>query len=344
MVNDLKRRFANVRAQLECSHCGDACRGSLEYHYRWNEACKKKRDAEVGICEPCGDEDDELFITLMQVSEQQRSMADALSKLRYDRSFNGPDVEAAKVMARTAIRVHNARAAAALKHFLRPGVNADDVAAALDAAEHVDSVFSGVDTPKLEMAVLRKMHPFVEPRRVRLDADSLVVSFPLASLLTRMLQHNQKVREAVIAKSEEWKTGRLYRQAPESFSGLDSGTALRNHRGLMRKATAAEARDIRIGGLLYWDEIEVAPPSPPPPPALPPTPTHPCIAASGTNGLREGPAQDWQLPDRDRQSVRQGALRFEQSPLVSRRTLHHDQETRPCSGAVRGGLDRHSPR
>ena len=107
------------------------------------------------------------------------------------------------------------------------------------------------------MAVLRTMHPFVEPRQVRLDASSLVVSFQLGSLLTRMLQRNHEVRKTIIAKSEEWKTGRFYRQEPTAFSNLDSGSVLRSHRGLMRKATAGEARDIRIAGMLYWDEIEV---------------------------------------------------------------------------------------
>ena len=251
--------------KLACPHCDAPCRKSIEYHYRWNDECRAARDAAV-VCEGCDDdEDDNLFLHLQQVSERQRTMADALAKLRYDRTFSGPDVVAAKEMAGTAIKMQNQRAASALRHLLKPGVDEADVAAALDAAEHVDSVFKGVHTPKLEMAALRQVYPFIEPRQLRLDSDSLVVSFKVSSLITRLLQHNRGVREAVIAKSDDWKTGRLYKKEPTEFTDLDSGTALRNHRGLMRKATSAESCDIRIGGLLYWDEIEVPPPAPPRP-------------------------------------------------------------------------------
>ena len=64
------------------------------------------------------------------------------------------------------------------------------------------------------------------------------------------------MRQAVITKSEEWKKGDKWQVQSKTFADIDDGSVMRWHKDLMRPAAAGEERDIRVGVLLYADEVE----------------------------------------------------------------------------------------
>ena len=72
------------------------------------------------------------------------------------------------------------------------------------------------------------------------------VFFSAHNLVTIMLQESQAVRKLVIASSEEWKTGALYKTRPAVLSDVVHGTRFLDWQQVCGKATAAEAKDLRV--------------------------------------------------------------------------------------------------
>ena len=64
-----------------------------------------------------------------------------------------------------------------------------------------------------------------------------------------MYQHTVK-------KSEEWKKGDNWKQQSQTLNDIDEGSVMRNHPHLMRPAGPDEEEDLRVGLLLYGDEVE----------------------------------------------------------------------------------------
>lgn len=63
--------------------------------------------------------------------------------------------------------------------------------------------------------------------------------------------------ERTIEKSDEWKKGNKWKQLEtDMLDDLDKGSVARNHAHLMRPAGPGEEDDIRVGALLYADEVE----------------------------------------------------------------------------------------
>ena len=62
------------------------------------------------------------------------------------------------------------------------------------------------------------------PEQFRKDAAQL----SLKQLVARILQHDSKARKLIIAKSEEWKSGKLHKQKAEMLCNMDDGWRIRD--------------------------------------------------------------------------------------------------------------------
>ena len=68
---------------------------------------------------------------------------------------------------------------------------------------------------------------------------------------------NKSLFEKTKTKSDNWKKGDKWKQVePDYLDDLDAGSVARYHFDLMRPAGPSEERDIRVGVLLYGDEVE----------------------------------------------------------------------------------------
>ena len=121
-------------------------------------------------------------------------------------------------------------------------------------------LFDGLATAKQEMAEMKRTVPYIEPRRVVIDDES-IVSFDVGELITRRLQNNPKFLARCEMKSDEWKLGLKHRVSPsaeDELCGIDDAVAARFHPHLMRKAAEDEADDFRIALDLEVDDVEVS--------------------------------------------------------------------------------------
>ena len=63
--------------------------------------------------------------------------------------------------------------------------------------------------------------------------------------------------ERTIKKSDEWKKGDKWKQLEtDMLDELDKGSVARHHPDMMRPAGPGEEDDVRVGALLYGDEVE----------------------------------------------------------------------------------------
>ena len=92
--------------------------------------------------------------------------------------------------------------------------------------------------------------PYIEPEPYdRGDAEQFrktAAKLSLIKLLGRWMQHDSFYRKACIETSEKWKSGELHNRQPESIADITDGMKMRNS-DMMRKATAEEAYDVRLG-------------------------------------------------------------------------------------------------
>jgi len=79
--------------------------------------------------------------------------------------------------------------------------------------------------------------------------------FDCYTVLSVMLQESAAVRKLVIAASEEWKTGALYKTRPPILSDLTHGTRFLDWQAVCGKATESEAKDLRLVLHLWTDEF-----------------------------------------------------------------------------------------
>jgi hypothetical protein len=247
-----KRTLAVTLASEElCPRCAAPYKrwGS---HVRYNPGCKDAFDVACDDGEP-----DHLQLDA-QTWERQGALAEAIAELSYAKHLKPAEVQTAIALAHVAVRHHNARAANGLRHLLAPNVTAEQVATALDALEQQQPLFAGLETEAQQRSVLRRTYPYLQPRTVVFGAPKdKADSFCVSDLLIRHLVHNPALLKQCWDKSEKWKSGELHEVQAEIFDDFDSGSAVRRHSELTRKASRDEVCDLRIALFFYGDEIEV---------------------------------------------------------------------------------------
>ena len=101
--------------------------------------------------------------------------------------------------------------------------------------------------------------PMLKPRIAELGEGHRVVTVNVIDAVIRLVQTHKGVRDHMISKSEEWKSGDTskWQQAETgTIRGMDDGSVMRKHPHLMRPAAAGEERDLRAAAILYADEVE----------------------------------------------------------------------------------------
>lgn len=180
-----------------------------------------------------------------------------LCDLRYEHGLDGPAIACVKTASRRWLDLAARAVMPQLKPLLRDGVSGETALATLLAFD----LFADLENPKKEAAYMRQNLPYLEPRVVSLEKDGDVVSFDVGDLLVRKLQNDPNFRKRCIAKSDEWKLGEHWQEAPSGdMKDMDDAVAARYHPHLMRKATASESHDLRFALIKNADDVEVCNP------------------------------------------------------------------------------------
>ena len=101
--------------------------------------------------------------------------------------------------------------------------------------------------------------PYIAPsaynKSAPLEYRKYAAKLSLSQSVGRILQNDDLARAKIIAKSNEWKTGKFHMKRATVLSDIDEGWRCRSHPHLMRKATPAEEKVIRIGIADHNDDI-----------------------------------------------------------------------------------------
>jgi hypothetical protein len=107
--------------------------------------------------------------------------------------------------------------------------------------------FTSLPTADTLVAQRRRVYQRAVPRHLSEGGDKKGAAFFNAhTLVTIMLQESAAVRKMTIASSDRWKTGELYQTRPTILTDLVHGTRFLDWKAVCGKATASEARDLRV--------------------------------------------------------------------------------------------------
>jgi hypothetical protein len=237
-----------------CEDCGEKYR-DLSAHWRWHPDCAPLELYEDSDSGPeSGDEDDQPVSLVQRVSGDVRlfQISGDLADLRFEHGMDNSAVADLKTKVNEWVKGAAIQGADSLKPYLLPGIAKSTVIAALTV-----DLFAGLETAKLENRQARKGAPIIKPRIVDYGTNEICASFDIGELITRKLQHDPAYRKACFGKSNEWKRGELWQQAPTgAIKNFDDGIVARYHPHLMRPAAADEELDLRIAIDLNADDVE----------------------------------------------------------------------------------------
>ena len=255
-----KRRvaqFAHV-----CPECGAGYNTSMAAHFGLHPKCA----AAAGALEELGyDSNDDLCAERapthanpaieLALGEIRHQVACDLADLRFEHGLGDAGIEFVRKITRRWLGLRSKVEKAVLAEKITDPTQLGNALSAMNV-----DLFDGLATAKLEIAEMKSTVPYIEPRRVVIDDES-IVSFDIGELITRRLQHCPKFLERCEKKSDEWKLGLKHRVAPsaeDELGDFDDAVVARFHPHLMRKATEDEADDFRIGLDMDADDVEVS--------------------------------------------------------------------------------------
>jgi len=201
-------------------------------------------------------DDDDFAIDAFADDELAASVAWDLATMRYQLGFDPADIAEVKRAAGAWVDDYASGASRKLRPLLRPGVDQKIVNEIFSP-----NLFAGIETEKKEIAHMKKMLPFLEPRVVSLGVGADVASYSMIDLLERRLQNDKSFRKTVVASSDRWKTGDRYQVKPDKLLDITDGVTARWHPHLLRPARPVETCDLRVGILFNCDDIEVTAPT-----------------------------------------------------------------------------------
>ena len=177
-----------------------------------------------------------------------------LATFRNEFGLSGPNVKLLKEKVQGWFDHDRSEFCGGLQPFLREGISSNDIK---QAAER--DIFAGLSSEKQEIARVKEIAPYVEPREVKLSDErgDTVVSFRVADLVERKLQRDSKFRRRVLERSAYYKSGVDFRTSPTKLENVDSCAKARYHPKLMRPAAPGEEHHIRMTGIFNCDDIEV---------------------------------------------------------------------------------------
>ena len=234
---------------VTCGRCGE--RYPSNHQHVCREVGRAICEDELSGCEtPTAPNVD---VSAVQTRKEQVAMS--LSELRYEHAFEEPDVRKVKQFVSECVENVTVEVPVRVRHLLKDGVTEEEVMEALKV-----DVFSGLATAKEEMAHASERVPMLNQRVVQVSNNHSVCSHRLADMFIRKLQHDKNFRIKARAKSDQYKSGKYWRQMPTGRIGdMDEAVRMRFHPHAMRPATEAEARDFRIHWIFGGDDVEVRP-------------------------------------------------------------------------------------
>ena len=237
-----------------CEKCKRQFACTYAWHYFRSPHCRDDPVLPDLEGDSTGDsEDEELAMDTTFIDAQiKHATARFVSDLRFQYGLDDSGIAFLMSSWKSLSELADKKRLANVREMLKSDVSAEQFL----AASPVD-VFKGLTTHKRQFAEEKKGLPYLEPRKVDLDGET-VASFDVGTLLERKLQRDAKFRERVLQKSDEWKLGENHGKVPVGkMRDFDDGVAARFHPHLMRKATADEQQDCRIALDVNVDDIEV---------------------------------------------------------------------------------------
>ena len=141
------------------------------------------------------------------------------------------------------------------------GIQPPSAVAALhgDGASQPQTLFDGIRSEKTELSRAKLDVPCLEPREAHLSEEpgDVVVSFRVADLIHRKLQHDAAFRKRVLERSDYFKSGVDFEKTPTELEDIADGVEVRYHPKLMRPEQPGEEDHVRLLGLFNADDVEV---------------------------------------------------------------------------------------
>ena len=218
----------------ECGYKGV----KLEGHYQWSPHCrpapvepveagKRKRDPKAAL---------QLFSNRVA-----GVMGKAMLQMHVDYYFDLTDLEHVRGLVVSCAELVTA--------FVEGELQANGVILDPTVFSSARAAFTSLPSTATIVARRRQLYNRAVPRHLASDKGGDkkgAVFFSAHNLVTIMLQESQAVRKMVIASSDEWKTGELYKTRPTVQSDLVHGTRFLDWHAVCGKATVGEANDLRV--------------------------------------------------------------------------------------------------
>ena len=143
--------------------------------------------------------------------------------------------------------------------FIEEELHLDDCPADKSIFETARRAFDILPNMNTMINQRRRLYARAVPRHltaIETGADRKGAAFFNAhEVLTIMLQECAAVRKVVIAASEKWKTGTLFKTRPKVLADLTDGTRFLDWEAVCGKATEEEANDLRVVLHAWTDEF-----------------------------------------------------------------------------------------
>ena len=200
------------------------------------------------------------FLVDISIEALQNQVARDLMDLRFKHGLSEPDIVHVKDACRKWMLEMDTVISQQLMlaGLVQPGATLEQLRRAINV-----KVFEGLETKEQEYAAAKRNVHYVEPRVVYPDGDKNgepIVSFDVAELYFRRLNHDTAFRKKVVAKSDELMRGDKFETLPDTLEDILDGVAARWHPHLHRPATEDEMHDVRIAQLEQVDDLELCNP------------------------------------------------------------------------------------
>ena len=233
-------------SMLQCpAECGWAG-ASLEGHYRWSPFCRPAPIVEPEAVSAKRKRDPSRSAQLF-ASRVAGTVSKAMLRMHVDHYMNLKDLD----LVRDVVIVCSDMLAEFVESELQQcgsGKCGD-----LDLFQNARRAFTSLPNAATMVEQRRRVYQRAFPRSLSTGTDKGAAKdkkgaaiFSAHNLVTILLQESTAVRKLAIAASKKWKTGELYGTRPTVISDVTHGTRFLDWFAVCGKATAAEAKDLRI--------------------------------------------------------------------------------------------------
>ena len=226
------------RRRLECPAACGWHGVSIECHYRWSPHCrppaddgppqaKRRRDPAVAA---------QLFANRVAAV-----MGKVMLQSHVDQYMGMPDLEVSRALVQMCVGL--------TCDFIEQELGLLGCPPGGDLVfQSARRAFQQLPAASRLVANRRQVYQRAVPRHLSTSENDKkgAAFFSAHNLVTILLQESATVRKLTIEASETWKTGELFQTRPTVQTDLTHGTRFLDWRAVCGKATAAEARDLRV--------------------------------------------------------------------------------------------------